>query len=261
MSEKKSTSNSATMTAKANVVEVKSKANKRKWADEGPKGGPNGTKKFKGKCYNCGNMGHRSKDCRKPKNFKKQKAQAHVAEVDDITLDVSDMNLSAVISECNLVGNPKEWWVDTGATRHVCANRWMFSTYSLVDNAEPLYMGNSATAKVEGRGSIKLKMTSGKELTLKDVLHVPDIRKNLVSGSLLSKNGFKLVFVSDKFVLTKNDMFVGKGYLSDGLFKLNVLTVAPKSGDENSNVSTSVNINNKNKSSSYLLECSNMWHG
>ena len=32
-------------------------------------------------------------------------------------------------------------------------------------------------------------MTSGKELTLNDVLHVPEIRKNLASGSLLSKKG------------------------------------------------------------------------
>ena len=46
-------------------------------------------------------------------------------------------------------------------------------------------------------------MTSGKELTLTNVLHVPEIRKNLISGSLLSKNGFKMVFESDKFVLSK----------------------------------------------------------
>ena len=39
-----------------------------------------------------------------------------------------------------------------------------------------------------------LKMTMGKYLTLKDVLHVQDIQKNLISSSLLSKNDFKLVF-------------------------------------------------------------------
>ena len=65
-------------------------------------------------------------------------------------------------------------------------------------------MGNSSTSKVEGQGKIVLKITSGKELTLNNVLHVPDIRKNLVSRSLLSKNEFRLVFESDKFVLTKN---------------------------------------------------------
>ena len=65
-----------------------------------------------------------------------------------------------------------------------------------------------------------LKMTMGKFLTLKDVLHVPEIQKNLVSGSLLSKNGFKLVFESDKFSLFKSGMYVGKGYLSKYLFKM-----------------------------------------
>jgi hypothetical protein len=119
-----------------------------------------------------------------------------------------------------------------------------------VEHGEELFMGNSSSSKVEGRGKVILKMTSGKELTLNEVLHVPDIRKNLVSGSLLSKNGFKLVFVSDKFVLTKNEMFVGKSYLSDGLFKMNVMTVVPKS----------IN-NNKIDSSAYLLESSNIWHG
>ena len=88
-------------------------------------------------------------------------------------------------------------------------------------------------------------MTSGKTLTLKNVLHVPEIRKNLVSTSLMVKNGFKVVFVSDKVVISKNDMYVGKGYLSDGLFKLNVMTI---------------NNNKNNDSSAYLLESDNLWH-
>ena len=65
-------------------------------------------------------------------------------------------------------------------------------------------------------------MTSGNKLTLNDVLYVLDIRKNLVSCSLLSKNVFKLVIESDKFVLTKNGMYVGKGYMSNELFKINI---------------------------------------
>ena len=90
-------------------------------------------------------------------------------------------------------------------------------------------------------------MTFGKIVTLINVLHVPDVRKNIVSDSLLRKNGFKLVFVSDKFVLSKNEMYVGNGYLSDGLFKLNVMTVVTK--------------DNLNKVAfSYVLESSNIWH-
>ena len=83
------------------------------------------------------------------------------------------MNLSAVVSEMNFIGgNTKEWWVDTGATRHVCSDKKMFSSYQTIYNGEQLFMGNSSPSKVEGQGKVVLKMTSGKELTLNDVLHV-----------------------------------------------------------------------------------------
>ena len=46
--------------------------------------------------------------------------------------------------------------------------------------------------------------------------------KNLISRLLLSKTMFKLVFESNKFVMTKRALFVEKGYLNYGLFKLNI---------------------------------------
>jgi hypothetical protein len=52
------------------------------------------------------------------------------------------------------------------------------------------------------------------------VQHVPSINKNLVSGSLLCKDGFKLVFKFNKYVVSKFGSFVGKGYDCDGLFRL-----------------------------------------
>ena len=80
------------------------------------------------------------------------------------------------------------------ATRHICANRLMFSPYTTVGGDEKLYMGNSSTSKVEGVGKIALKMTSRKIVTLINVLHVPDVRKNLVLGCLLSKNWLQVGF-------------------------------------------------------------------
>ena len=74
---------------------------------------------------------------------------------------------------------------------------------------------------------------------------IPTIRQNLVSAALLVKNGFKCVLVSDKAVISKNEMFIGKGYLNEGLFKLNVMVV------------DSIN---KNFASVYLMELSDLWH-
>ena len=106
-------------------------------------------------------------------------------------------------------------------------------------------MGNSATSEVKGQGKVVLKMTFGKELTLTIVLYVHEIRKNLVFGSLLNNHGFGLVFESNKFVLSKSGMYVGKGYVSDGMWTLNVMTIIK------SNL-------NKASTSTYILKSSNL---
>ncbi|GJR53572.1 retrovirus-related pol polyprotein from transposon TNT 1-94 [Tanacetum coccineum] len=126
---------------------------------------------------------------------------------DDVDMIAMVSDVCAMISEVNLVGtNHGGWWIDTGATRHVCADKSMFHSFRAVDNGQKLYMGNSATADIKGEGDVVLKMTSEKELKLTNVLYVPEIRKNLVSGWLLNKFGFHLVFESDKFVLSKNQI-------------------------------------------------------
>ena len=68
-------------------------------------------------------------------------------------------------------------------------------------------------------------MTFGKKLTITNVLYVLEIRKNLVSSSLLNSHGFWMVFESDKFVFSKSGMYVRKGYISNGMWKLNIMTI------------------------------------
>ncbi|GKA65459.1 retrovirus-related pol polyprotein from transposon TNT 1-94 [Tanacetum coccineum] len=165
-------------------------------------------------------------------------------DVDMIAM-VSDV--CAMIFEVNLVGtNYGGWWIDIGATRHVCDDKSMFHSFRAVDNGKKLYIGNSATTDIKGEGDVVLKMTSEKELKLTNVLYILEIRKNLVSGWLLNKFVFCLVFESDKFVLSKNQMYVGKGYAMNGMFKLNVMVVK--------------NEINKMNSSAYLIGSSNVWH-
>lgn len=60
-----------------------------------------------------------------------------------------------------------------------------------------LLMGYTGSSKIEGRGSVVLKMPLGGELTLKNVKHVPDMQKNLISGIVLCKAGFAVNFESD----------------------------------------------------------------
>nr|XP_004511139.1 uncharacterized protein LOC101506812 [Cicer arietinum] len=57
----------------------------------------------------------------------------------------------------------------------------MITEINLVDNK--VLLGDSHTTNVAGIGDVELTFTSGKTLILKDVMHTPEIRKNLVSGN------------------------------------------------------------------------------
>ena len=52
------------------------------------------------------------------------------------------------------------------------------------------------------------------------MLYVLEIRKNLVSSSLLNKHGFKMVFEADKVVVSKSGMFVGEGICIQWAFQI-----------------------------------------
>ena len=93
-----------------------------------------------------------------------------------------------------MVGNPREWWIDSSVSCNVCANKELFSSYTPALTYEKLFMENSGVAKVEGIDKVLLKMTSGKVVTFNRVSYVPELRKNLVSIPVLTKNGFQCVF-------------------------------------------------------------------
>jgi hypothetical protein len=68
-----------------------------------------------------------------------------------------------------------------------------------------------------------MKVTTRKTLSLKNVQHILGINRNLNSGSLLCCDGFKLVFESNKFIVSKFGMIISKGYDSGDLFHLSVI--------------------------------------
>jgi ribosomal protein L15 len=167
-------------------------------------------------CFVCGKTGHKAYQC-----TQKKTAESNVVETDEI--------IAAIVVdgiEANLVGNIVEWVLDTGATRHLCADKGLFAEFEDVENGGCVFMGNATSAPISGKGKVFLKLTSGKTLALSNVLYVPSLRRNLVSGALLNKASLKLIFEADKVVMSRNGDFVGKGYLSGGLFILNVDSVS-----------------------------------
>ncbi|CAM8887195.1 unnamed protein product [Rhodiola kirilowii] len=131
---------------RANIVEHgRSSKGKKPFSKLGSKSGGIKKKvlpKFNCKSFNCDKEGHKAADCKKPL---KRKKKVNVTKVDE------DL-LVAVISQLSLVdSNPKELWLDTGATHHICTDKNAFSELKLTEAGEKVYMGNSATSKVKGK--------------------------------------------------------------------------------------------------------------
>ena len=80
----------------------------------------------------------------------------------------------------------KDWWYDSGAAIHVCNDKNQFKSYELLEGHE-VVMANGVRAKVHGKGDVHLQFTSGKKLVLTNVLHVPDVVKNLMPADILTR--------------------------------------------------------------------------
>ncbi|GJU29687.1 retrotransposon protein, putative, ty1-copia subclass [Tanacetum coccineum] len=151
--------------------------------------------KFQRTYYNCDQPGHCAVNCKMPKRVNPR--QANIVN-DNMDMIAMVSYVISMIYEVNLVGSKNSsWWVDTGATRHVCADKSMFHSFRAVDTGEKLYIGNSTTVDIKGEGDVILKMTSEKELKLTNVLYVFEIRKNLMIFCECKDESI------DKFVLYK----------------------------------------------------------
>nr|GEU49395.1 hypothetical protein [Tanacetum cinerariifolium] len=73
---------------------------------------------------------------------------------------------------------------------HIYNLRRMFISYQKVNESEPMFVGNETALNIKGKGKVILKLTSENDLVLSNVLHVPNITKNQISGPILSNKEF-----------------------------------------------------------------------
>ncbi|GJU91243.1 zinc finger, CCHC-type containing protein [Tanacetum coccineum] len=156
-------------------------------------------KKAKPTCWKCGKTGHIKRDC--------------------ICVNVgSKANGSGIKGSMDGSSNSLK-----GVTVHVCKDRCWFKTYESLNDGSILHMGNKSTALVHRRGCVDLRFSSGKIVSLFNVLHVHNIRKNLVSSSVLNNCGLNIVndTIAPAFMSTSklNDSILWHARLGHVYFK------------------------------------------
>ncbi|GJU96091.1 RNA-directed DNA polymerase, eukaryota, reverse transcriptase zinc-binding domain protein [Tanacetum coccineum] len=80
------------------------------------------------------------------------------------------------------------WCIDSGATCHTCKDHCRFDTFHPVEDGSVLHMGDESTKPILGRGNC----------------------------------GYRQVYESHKYILSRHGVFIGFGYYNNGMFMLNL---------------------------------------
>jgi hypothetical protein len=161
--------------------------------------------KRKGKCHNCGIPGHWARECRKPK---KEKPKESKEKQDGASYNASTEHASFWSSERV---NQKEstWYIDLGASQHMSYDKGMMVDYVHFGNPQKVRLGDNRIVQAYGKGNIWVDIKAGKDyklVRLVDVLHVPDLAKNLFSVSAAAKRGYTTGCIKKKFTHEKHSL-------------------------------------------------------
>jgi hypothetical protein len=153
-------------------------------------------------CYKCNNFGHMAKDCRMtvPPREPQQNNNSHRQETQRIWVRKQNQYNN---EECTLAlqaqHKKRGWYVDSGFSKHMTGDKDKFLTLKKERDGS-ISFGNDNSAKIIGRGTIKIGNKEAKE---ENVLLVEDMKHNLLSISQMCDQGHKLVFDSEKCEIRK----------------------------------------------------------
>jgi hypothetical protein len=153
-------------------------------------------------CWNCGKKGHLKKDCRAPK--KQRDGHEEKNQESNVTCDV--LQYALILSVDNI---SKSWVVDSRASFHATPHRKHFLDYVQGDFGQ-VHLGDDAPCKIVGMGEVKIKKSNGNQWLLKEVRHVPYLRKNTISTGQLESEGCLSIFTDKAWKVTKGSMVIEK---------------------------------------------------
>jgi hypothetical protein len=163
------------------------------------------------KCFSCNKLGHFARD-RWYRKTNPRKGNHHASTAED---DESKRNKKSPSNErenrkeyylvsslsSTVITGPKTWLVDNGASKHMIGYKEILSNFKTKSFAEQVVLGDDKCYKIEGVGSISLRLEFGAMLHVDEVLSVPGLRKNLLSIETLEDKGYWVIFKDRKALL------------------------------------------------------------
>ena len=121
-----------------------------------------------------------------------------------------------------------QWIVDSGASQHMMPHKHYFHSYHPLSTYIQILLGDNSIVDAVGYGSLKLliKLLSGNAVAeANNVLHVPDLKVNLLSLSTVTDNGLTVGMKGNIVKIWLGSNLVACGYKLHSLFYLDCETI------------------------------------
>jgi hypothetical protein len=153
------------------------------------------------KCFHCHEHGHLATNCPQKKKNKKVDGDA-ASEALALKFELEFSLITCMMSSALV----SVWYLDSGASFHMTGDKDLFSDLEEKDLKMHIEMGNDGRYNVTRIGNITFKRDSAKPFQLKDIMHVPGLRKNLVLVAMLEDRGYDVFFSTRKSFLRHKTM-------------------------------------------------------
>ena len=135
---------------------------------------------------------------------------------------MKNMSISALTS--TITQGSDIWLVDNGASKHITGFRSSLTKLTEKNSSLQVELGDDSRHAVRGVGEASYQLDSGNYISIKDVLFVQGLKKNLLSISALEDKGFRVAFVDGQVLLwpksSSIDLATVIGVREGGLYKL-----------------------------------------
>ncbi|GFZ10585.1 tetratricopeptide repeat (TPR)-like superfamily protein [Actinidia rufa] len=111
-----------------------------------------------------------------------------------------------------------DWILNSGSAYHLCRDREVFSTYAGCEGC--IWMANNTSSRVVGKGSVRFRMADGRSVMLTEVMHVPNLQKNLISIGMLDSKGCNFDASGGILRVSKRNKEMLWGKKAGGLYRL-----------------------------------------
>eukprot|EP00253_Pinus_taeda_P003072 PITA_03072 len=172
------------------------KGNNKKDSHSGAKGKKQDMSKVK--CFHCHQHKHYATNCPQKKKNKKAAGSAE-GEALASQFELDFLLITCLVS--SVMGSV--WFLDSGASFHMTGDRDLFFDLDEKDLGVHIEMGDDGRYSATGIGTISFERESGKPFVLKEVMHVPGLKKNLISVAMLEDKGYDVVFGEGKAILCR----------------------------------------------------------